>query len=390
MVNRNSNLLPKVALVTGANGITGYAIIEYLIRRPETEWSKIIVTSRKPLANYWVDPRVEFIALDFLEAEEILVQKMKTICSEVTHAYFTSYIHNNDFNKLAEKNCPLFRNFLVVIDTVCPSLERVCLQTGGKHYALQFQETTTLLYEDSPRYEGPGSKSIFYYQQEDDLFDMQKRRNTWHYNIIRPMGIIGFTPQFSGINGAVPIAQYFLICRELGEEPRWPGNLRNYHRAESQSYSPSIADLTIFATTHDNCKDEAFNHTNGDVIVFKFLWARLGEYFNMQVPSYSSLPDEEKSHIDLKEWAMDKAPVWERIVAKYGGSVGSFQVSAFELMNWFFNPGDNVTAPYMSTVSKARKVGWDRVDDSYDAWIRTLQSYENAGILPSHRHFQEN
>jgi NAD(P)-dependent dehydrogenase (short-subunit alcohol dehydrogenase family) len=38
MVNRYSNPLPKVALVTGANGITGYAIIENLIRRPETEW----------------------------------------------------------------------------------------------------------------------------------------------------------------------------------------------------------------------------------------------------------------------------------------------------------------------------------------------------------------
>ena len=44
-----------------------------------------------------------------------------------------------------------------------------------------------------PRYEGP--ENIFYYEQEDDLFAVQKRRNTWSYNIIRPMAIIGYSCQ---------------------------------------------------------------------------------------------------------------------------------------------------------------------------------------------------
>lgn len=30
---------PKVALVTGANGITGNAIVDYLVKRPTSEWS---------------------------------------------------------------------------------------------------------------------------------------------------------------------------------------------------------------------------------------------------------------------------------------------------------------------------------------------------------------
>ncbi|KAJ5955138.1 nucleoside-diphosphate-sugar epimerase GsfE [Penicillium viridicatum] len=389
MASRNSDL-PKVALVTGVNGISGHAIVEHLIRRPETEWSKIIVTSRSPLQNYWVEPRIEFIALDFLEPKETLVRKMKAICSDVTHAYFTSYIHNNDFFKLPEKNCPLFRNFLEATDTVCPSLERVCLQTGGKHYGVQFQESTALLHEDLPRYRGPGSESIFYYQQEDDLFEIQKRRNTWHYNIIRPFGIVGFTPQFAGMNEAIPIAQYFLICRELGEEPKWPGNLNTYHHPQGISYSLGIADLTIFATTCEHCKDEAFNHVNGDALVSKFLWKRIGEHFNMHVPNYSHVLDGTKSQVDLGKWAKDKAPVWERVVAKYGGSMDAFRLDAFEMMNWFFNPTCDVTTPYVVSINKARKAGWGRIDDSYDIWAQTLQSYENAGVLPNHRQFHDN
>lgn len=57
---------------------------------------------------------------------------MEHICKDVTHAFFTSYIHDDDFKKLREKNVPLFKNFIDVIDAVCPKLERVCLQTGGK------------------------------------------------------------------------------------------------------------------------------------------------------------------------------------------------------------------------------------------------------------------
>ncbi|CAI7672723.1 unnamed protein product [Penicillium bialowiezense] len=378
----------KVAFVTGANGISGHAIIEHLIRTPESAWSKIIVTSRRPLPSSWVDPRVEFVALDFLKPAETIINEIKTICKDVTHAYFTSYVHSMDFSTLAEKNCPLFRNFLDAVDSACPKLERICLQTGGKHYGMMFREFSTPFHEDTPRYEGPGSESIFYYEQEDDLRRVQKRRSTWHYNVIRPMGIIGYTPQFNGMNEVVPLAQYFLICRELGETPKWPGNLRNYHRVEDQSYAPSIADLTVWATTQEHCKDEAFNHTNGDVILFKFLWAHLAKYFNLEIPSYSSMPDKDQPELDLVEWARDKEEVWKQIVAKYGGRVDCFQLDGFAMLNWGFNPSITIKTPFMSTVSKARKFGWNRIDDSYEAYDRSFRSYENTGILPCSRQFR--
>lgn len=75
---------------------------------------------------------MEFVAIDFLKPVETIVNQIKTLCKDVTHAYFTSYVHSVDFSILAEKNCPLFRNFLEAVDSVCPKLERVCLQTGGK------------------------------------------------------------------------------------------------------------------------------------------------------------------------------------------------------------------------------------------------------------------
>lgn len=94
--------------------------------------SEIIVTSRKPPGNFWVDPRVRFISLDFLESPDVLIEKLRKICQHVTHAFFTSYIHSSDFVDTEDSNCALFRNFLEAVDTVCPNLQRVSLQTGGK------------------------------------------------------------------------------------------------------------------------------------------------------------------------------------------------------------------------------------------------------------------
>lgn len=80
----------------------------------------------------WTDPRVEFVSADFLEPSKKDLEALKDACRDVTHVYFASYVHNDDLTKLAEKNVPLFKTFMDIMEQVCPKLERVCLQTGGK------------------------------------------------------------------------------------------------------------------------------------------------------------------------------------------------------------------------------------------------------------------
>ncbi|CAG8227724.1 unnamed protein product [Penicillium salamii] len=368
----------KVAFVAGANGISGGAIIDHLVKEPDSEWSDIIITSRSPIKSIYTDSRVRFVAIDFLRPVEEIVEQIRDLCKNVTHAFFTSYVHDNDFSVLHVKNGPLFRNFLEAMDLACPGLKRVVLQTGGKHYGHQYRDLKTPPEEDMPRYTGP--ENIFYYEQEDDLFAIQKRRSTWNYNIIRPWGIIGFSWQYLGINGALPIAQYFLICRELGEAPRWPGTLESWHRVDNQSYAPGVADLTIWAATHDQFKDEAFNHVNGDVIVWKYLWHLLAEYFKAPMANFAA-PTEETKPIDMAEWAKDKKSTWEKIVARSGGDAEAFQLEAFDLMNWFITPSLQ-GSPFIARSGKSRDFGWQRSDDTYRSWLSTIRAYENVGVLP--------
>lgn len=175
---------------------------------------------------------MEFVAIDFLSPIETIIQKMLPLCQEVTHAYYTSYVHTDDFDRLRDLNVPLFQNFLTAIDTVAgSSLQRVCLQTGGKvrdleslyhhilivmltrllqHYGCHLGPTECPLHEDMQRYDDDGLN--FYYPQEDFLFKLHAERN-WSWNVIRPNAIIGFTPGSKcEIHGSLPHDQTDRRC----------------------------------------------------------------------------------------------------------------------------------------------------------------------------------
>ncbi|KIL94277.1 hypothetical protein FAVG1_02840 [Fusarium avenaceum] len=373
----------KVAFVTGANGITGNAIIEHLIRKPESEWSKIIITSRRvPKQSLWQDHRVRFIPLDFLSPVEELIQRMAPLCHDVTHAFFTSYVHTSDFTKLRDSNIPLFHNFLVAIDIVAAStLQRVCLQTGGKYYGPHLGPTEVPLHEEMGRYEDKGEN--FYYPQEDFLSTLAAKR-TWNWNVIRPNAIIGFTPAGNGMSMALTLAIYMLVCREMGVPPMFPGNKFFFDQCvDDSSYAPSIADLSVWAVTDEQTKNEAFNHQNGDVFVWKQLWGKLGRYFGIEVPEFTEWTADGNgqrmaNNFLMTEWHKDKKQVWERVVAKYGG-----QLEAFEWGTWdFFDWAVGKSWLTISSMTKARKFGWKRYDDTYDTYIETFRAFENAGVLP--------
>ena len=79
------------------------------------------------------------------------------------------------------------------------------------------------------------------------------------------------------------MAVYFLLCREIGEPPHFPGNEYIWNGVDDKSYAPSIADLAVFTSTHDHCANEAFNHANGDVLVWKNFWPKLAAYYGLEV-----------------------------------------------------------------------------------------------------------
>lgn len=200
---------------------------------------------------------------------------MQPVCSGVTHAYFSSYIHKDDFAELNTANETLFSNFLDALLAVAPSLENCTLQTGGKHYNVHLGPVPSPAREEDPRRESPIGN--FYYPQ-DDYLKSRHQGQTWSWNVIRPEAIIGHTSKPNGMNLALTYALYFLVCRELGTEARMPTNQVYWEGTDDLSDSRLIADLTIWASTSENARNQAFNVTNGDYFTWRYMWPRIATH----------------------------------------------------------------------------------------------------------------
>ena len=376
--------MAKVALITGANGITGSAILEHLVKHTTaSEWSRIIISSRSPLKTTVSDPRVEFIALDFSNPPEKLAEQMRDPCGHVTHAYFSSYVHCDDFAELNRMNRFLFENFLSALTSVAKGLQNCTLQTGGKYYNVHSRSVPWPAREDHPRL--ASAEENFYYHQEDFLAEQQRGSN-WTWNVIRPEAIIGCTTKPNGMNEAMTIALYFLINKELGLEASMPTNFAYYNGTDDVSDARLIADLNIYVSTHPNCANEAFNVTNGDFFSWRYMWPRLAEWFGARASSdqtftKTSFADGE-THLDVsfEDWAKDKREVWDNLCDRLGSpeSKGTFDAGTWALQDWVFRR--TWSAPL--SMNKARKFGWTGHIDSFESFTDAFTRFKELGQIP--------
>ena len=80
----------------------------------------------------------------------------------------------------------------------------------------------------------------------------------------------------------------------------------------------------------------------------------------------------------MEDWQQGKQEVWNDVCEKYGGNKEAFNWGTWGFFNWAMGKA----WPTTSSMSKARRFGWQRQDDSLDTWLETFRSFENAGVLP--------
>lgn len=376
--------MAKVAFITGGNGITGSAILEYLVKNTKPdEWSRFIVTSRSAFKTTVHDDRISFLALDFSQDSKTLSNKMSAECGDVTHAYFSSYVHKDDFTELNQANQALFENFLDALLAVAPKLESCVLQTGGKHYNVHLMPVPSPAREVEPRAESPIGN--FYFQQEDYLIERQ-RGQRWRWSVIRPEAIIGYTSKPNGMNSALTYALYVLVCQELGGEARMPTNQRYWEGYDDVSDSRLIADQTIWASTTPDAGNQAFNITNGDYFCWRYMWPRivthLGGHATHNQVFTKPRPNEGEVQLELSlaEWAKDKRPIWDRICERRGcpQAKASWDAATWAFQDWVFQRTWSATL----SINKARKFGWNGHIDSFQSFTDAFAKFVELGQIP--------
>ena len=127
------------AIITGANGISGYYMYRVLAQDPK-RWKKIYCLSRRPpLIPGGLPDHVEHIPLDFLKDPKEIATVLKEKNVAADHVFFFSYIQPpplpgkglwSDAEETARVNSELLSNFLEALKTASITPKRFMLQTG--------------------------------------------------------------------------------------------------------------------------------------------------------------------------------------------------------------------------------------------------------------------
>jgi len=345
------------ALITGATGVVGRNLLMHLVQRGDSEI--VAVSRRKPD----VPGRYEHIAADLTDPSDCRV-KLGGL-RDVSHVFFAAYLERQDPQQHVEVNTAMLVNLVESIEAVSPALEHVNLVEGSKWYGNHLGPYKTPAKETDARHMPPN----MYYNQQDFLESRQQGKN-WNWSAVRPHAVCGFAVG-NPMNLITVIAVYAAISKELGLPLSFPGKPGAYRALYQCTDAGLLAKAMVWMSTQVQCANQAFNITNGDLIRWEHVWPKLAEFSGMDVgfPRY----------ISLVRFMADKAPVWDRIVAKYGLKPYRYE----EIAAWGY--ADAVFASdydIISDTGKARRLGFSDSLDTEEMFMRLLGGLRSEGIIP--------
>lgn len=348
----------KKALVVGASGVIGHAVVRELEGR--ADWS-VTGISRRGAPGFMAD--VPWITADILD-REALTQAPEL--RDVTHVFYAAYIPNADLAEEARTNGAMIETLLAALEAIKAPVERVVLYQGGKVYGLHLGPVRTPMRETDPRHMPPN----FYYNQEDALYSASARGG-WSYTIIRPDLVYGAIPG-QPLNHAMAIAAYAAFCKEYDADFRFPGTEKAYCALVQATDADLLARVSLWAATEPRAANEIYNVSNGDTFRWENLWPWLGEKLGLAI---SGPP----MGIRLVNHMRDKGADWARLSRKYNLVEPDYE----KAVGWAF--GDfifHTENDIVFDLIKLRQHGCAEVLRTDEALLATLRRLQDARIVP--------
>ncbi|KAH8697578.1 hypothetical protein BGW36DRAFT_407565 [Talaromyces proteolyticus] len=410
---QNESFSNLTAVVTGANGISGYHMVRVLAAAPE-RWSKIYCLSRRtPPSNFFDDlgegaKRVEHISVDLLGEQSSIANRLKVI-QKVDYVFFFAYMQPqqegqvlgmwSDADELARINATLIQNFIGALRLSSLQPKRFLLQTGAKHYGFHIGPATSPSFESDPRI---SLESNFYYPQEDALFDYCQNTGVG-WNVVRPSYIIGAVRD-SALNHMVGLAIYGAVQAHLHRPLAFPGDYTAWDREYCQSTALLNAYFEEWAALTDRAANEAFNIQDG----LPFTWGRFWAYLASWYGTGWKAPEEDKSkyrvnvsrHVQtprgygplgatcstfsLQEWSgqSEVQAAWAELAQKH-----ELVLDPFTDKNraQIFSMTDSAVIggwPLSLSMRKARKLGFLGSVDSYESSFNAIRDLARLKVVP--------
>ena len=345
----------RTALVAGANGIIGKALMQEL--GGVSGWQARAL-SRHPHES------TDAVATDLTDAD--VTRAALERARDTTHLFYAALAPQPSLAEEDRVNGAMLRNLLDGLEAVGAPLERVVLYQGAKVYGVHLGPVPAPFYEDeNPRHIGPN----FYFTQEDELRSRADRGGP-AWSILRPDVVVG-DASGNAMNIAMVIGAYAALCRAEGAAFRFPGPAHVYEGVFAQvTDAQALARASLWAATSEVARGEAFNYVHEP-----FRWRRVWE----KLAAALDLPLGPPVPLRLSTHMADKRPVWERLVNEQGLS----DIPYARAVGWSF--GDFVfhsDFDLVSDMGKIRRAGYGESVDSIEALVAAIRRLQRAKVLP--------
>jgi nucleoside-diphosphate-sugar epimerase len=151
----------KKALVAGALGVSGRALVNHLVSLQD--WEVVGLSRRSP---EFQSP-AHYIAIDLLNRSD--VDACVSNLGDLTHIFYAALQPGSNFFDEIPPNLAMLQHIVEAVERTSRSFRKIVLIEGAKYYGAHFGPYKTPAREDDPRQMPPN----FYYDQEDFLRERQ-------------------------------------------------------------------------------------------------------------------------------------------------------------------------------------------------------------------------
>jgi nucleoside-diphosphate-sugar epimerase len=342
------------ALVVGASGIIGNAVVRELQGRPD--WTV------RAMPRTFVDG-VETVKVDLTDAAA--TAKALAAARDTTHVFYAALKGGTDLLDEERINGGMLRNLLDGLKAVGAPLQRVVHYQGAKVYGVHLGYAHAPFYEDDPRHVTPN----FYYAQED-LLRERSAAGEFDWAILRPDVVVGDIVG-NPMNIAMVLGVFAALSREAGVPLRFPGPPKVYSGVLAQTTDAAwMARASVWAALDPAARNEAFNLVN-EPFRWERIWHRVADVFGMDVGA--------PQPFSLAKQMPLKADAWAALAQRHG-----LQTLPYEkLVGWPF--GDfvfNTEFDMISDMGKIRRAGFTEAVQTEATIVDALGRLRAAGHLP--------
>ncbi|KAF2095426.1 hypothetical protein NA57DRAFT_79153 [Rhizodiscina lignyota] len=403
MSTNEASRLDRTALIFGASGITGWAIVREAVQYPTPEtFRRIIGLTNRPFDRNTSllpdDNRIELVAgLDLSAGPEAVTAKLREVpgIEEVTDVFFAAYVQPpgtsdvEGWEQLKLANVDILETAVAAVESVSPNMRYWSLQTGGKAYgfahAREIGPPAGPCHESDARIPQPYADMMFYYAQHDALVRLSSGKK-WRFAEIRPNDVVGFVPTGSNAMNIAQSLGIFLAfyawqkrkAAKSASEPitvQFPGPVASFKALNTETSQKTLARGHLFASSHDAANGDIINVADTASTSWAQKWTALCAYFGL----VGLAPDEGAEHLRAVEFMQAHQAQWADFERENGLKPGLIGGSGWEFMQIIL---ELVVFDRVYDLSKANSAGFKEKEDIVQMYLEVFDLMKATKMLP--------